>query len=106
MKNLLTSLSILIILQSWLPATPQEYGQDRMNISVVWKDQKPSGSVAVLNGSVNNISIGNGKGKVRNNQFSFSSTSANSLILKVHDPEPIYFIIRFCNSFLLMGFEI
>ena len=53
--------------------------KDNRRISIEWNKQKPSGRVEVLNGTLKSISISHGKGKIKNDHFTFSSSGPNRL---------------------------
>lgn len=53
--------------------------KDSKHISVEWNNRKPSGRIDVLNGTLENLSINKGKGKIKNNQFVFNSPGTNRL---------------------------
>jgi hypothetical protein len=76
------AVSLIKILFS--PATGQTI-KDRKHISVEWKNKIPSGRVEVLNGTLESISISNGKGKIRNDQYIFNSTGANRLDINLSE---------------------
>ena len=53
--------------------------KDNRHISIEWKRQNPSGRVEVLNGTLESISISLGKGKIKNDHFTFRSPGSNKL---------------------------
>ena len=59
--------------------------QDNKLISVEWKKQAARGHIEVLNGTLESISVSKGKGKIRKEQFNFSSSGSNRLDIVISD---------------------
>ena len=55
-------------------------------ISVIWNNQKPAGTIEILNGSLKSVKITSGKGQIKNNRFTFSTANENRLELEILNP--------------------
>lgn len=93
MKNklvlILRSLGVgLIIL---LSSTASLWGQgkekypSKQKVSIEWNKGKPSGTIEVLNGSLANIEIIKGQGKVKGNRFEFTSSDQTRISLEINN---------------------
>ncbi|MBK9390094.1 MAG: hypothetical protein IPN68_07850 [Bacteroidetes bacterium] len=85
MKNLINPALVLLILTFQIKATAQVPYSEKLKISVEWKESKATGSVEILNGSLDKITIAKGKGKTNGNKFSFSTQGANRLDINIRE---------------------
>lgn len=54
-------------------------------IAIEWQNERPAGYIEVLNGKLENIVLSKGRGKVRENQFEFSSQGVNRMEIGLKD---------------------
>jgi len=85
MKYAVAVLIIITIMKFDLSVAAPDIVVKNFHVSVKWNNSKPSGSIEVLNGSVEKITISRGKGKIRNNLFSFNSADANCLDIDIKE---------------------
>lgn len=79
--------SILFILLLLFPIISQGQGKEKhsskQKISIEWSNNKPSGTISVLNGHFAKIEIVNGRGKIKNNRFEFTSTGSARISIEI-----------------------
>ena len=75
---------LTVLLQFFMPGNAAMFsGTETRKISIVWTGQKPSGTIEITNGSLKEIRIQEGKGKIRDKQFTFSTTGENRLEIEI-----------------------
>lgn len=76
MKRIIFLIAAISLISSTVKSS---FIQDKKRISVEWKNQAARGHIEVLNGTLESIFISKGKGKIRKEQFNFSSAGSNRL---------------------------
>ena len=56
-----------------------------MRVFVEWQNEKPAGTIEVLNGTFGNVTIARGKGKIRGNHFEFDAAGQNRIEILLKD---------------------
>jgi hypothetical protein len=65
-------------------------GQDAQRVVIKWSNEKPQGHIEIYNGSLERIALQQGKGKIHDNQFIFSSSEYNVLEVSLIDTKIKY----------------
>lgn len=68
-------------INSW--GQEKEMHLSKQKVSIEWSNGKPSGTILVLNGSLTNIKILKGSGKVKDNSFEFSSSGSARITIEI-----------------------
>ena len=80
---------ILFILLLSFPISLQSQGKEMhplmQKVSIEWSSGKPSGTIQVSNGSLTNIKILKGSGKVKDNRFEFTSSGSARITLEINN---------------------
>ena len=84
MLGLLGSILFILLsfpINSW--GQEKEMHLSKQKVSIEWSNGKPSGTIMVLNGSLTNIKILKGSGKVKDNRFEFTSSGSARIALEI-----------------------
>jgi hypothetical protein len=64
--------------------------QEYTHIALEWQNDKPSGFIEILNGTMESIKISKGKGYVKNNHFEFKTEDKNRLEISLNNIKTDY----------------
>jgi len=78
-------LTLLSLIPIGLKGQGKQVSPSVQKISIEWSKDKPSGTITVLNGSLRNIEIIKGKGKVRNNRFEITSSGTARITIGINN---------------------